>query len=55
MYVLRRSTAVAVRLAPPAAMLPVYALWIRPRLLTWGAKPEEVSRRAAPQTERPAS
>jgi hypothetical protein len=44
MYVLRRWTTVAVRLAPPAAMLAVYALWIRPRLLTWGAKPEEISR-----------
>ncbi len=44
MYVLRRSTGVAVRLAPPAALLAAYALWIRPRLLTWGAKPEEISR-----------
>lgn len=28
----------------PSAALAVYALWVRPRMLTWGATPEEVIR-----------
>lgn len=40
---IRLVTAVAARVAAVCAMPVLYALWVRPRLLTWGATPEEVS------------
>ncbi len=42
--VVRRAATVAARLAAACAVPVLYALWVRPRMLTWGATPEEVSR-----------
>lgn len=39
-----RLAATAGRLAAVCAVPVLYALWVRPRLLTWGATPEEISR-----------
>ena len=36
--------AAAARVAAVCAVPVLYALWVRPRLLTWGATPEEISR-----------
>jgi hypothetical protein len=38
-----RAGARLLRLVAPSAALALYALWIRPRMLTWGATPEEAT------------
>ncbi len=42
-----RAGARLVRLVAPCAALGLYALWIRPAMLTWGATPEEAACRYA--------